>query len=220
MSKKKHISQRGVSLLELIIVLVLIGVVSTIALTQFGRTQSRFQRQNMARELKVYLERARYDSIKRRASVPVNTTQPDNRAYVVIRNATSFEVATDSNISGTIDNTDTRLFSFSGRSNVKFVDTLVFPITIRFDQRGLAEIRNGNNVRMTNPVFTLCEGNCTQATANAGNSSIISITPTGTIIMMDGGQTVTNINSPNVTNVITNTNIRCDARASSNVNCT
>jgi prepilin-type N-terminal cleavage/methylation domain-containing protein len=216
MRKTKLNLQGGFSLLELIVVLTIIAIVSTIALTRFGRTDARFQRQNMARELKVYLERARYDSVKRRA------TQTADQAKVEIINSTTFRVTTDANINGTIDANDTRLYSFAGRSDVKIVGnalTLVFPITIRFDYRGQAEITNGNAAALTNPVFTVCDAGCTVATANANNSTIISITPTGTVIMANGGLNLTTINAPVVTTVNTNANINCLLKASGNVTC-
>jgi prepilin-type N-terminal cleavage/methylation domain-containing protein len=215
MKKANFSSQNGLSVLELIIVLAVIAIVVTIAMTQFGDTQARFQRQNMARELKVYLERARYDSIKRRAQ---NVGGVDSRAHVVLRNATSFEVTTDTNLSGAIDAHDTRQFSFSGRSDVTIVgQALVFPVTIKFDYRGLAEIRDGNGTALTNPVFTICDSGCTIDTANAVNSTVIGITPTGTVVMSNGGETISNINRPSITNVAVP--IKCRAIESSNITC-
>lgn len=199
-------------MLELIVVLSIIAIVATISMTQFGRTDVRFQRQNMARELKVYLERARYDSVKRRASASAD------QAKVEIIDATTFRVTTDANLNGTIDANDTRVYSFAGRSDVNIVGA-VFPVTILFDHRGQATITNGINVALTNPVFTICDAGCTLATANANNSSIISITPTGTVIMTTGGQTITTINAPVVTNVNTNANINCLLKANGNVTC-
>jgi prepilin-type N-terminal cleavage/methylation domain-containing protein len=212
MRKTKLNLQSGFSLLELIIVLSIIAIVATIAMTQFGRTSVRFQRQNMARELKVYLERARFDSVKRRASLA------DDMARVEILDATTFRVTTDANLNGTIDANDTRLYSFSGRSDVNIVG-VVLPVTIKFDYRGQADIVNGIGASITNPVFTVCDAGCTAATANANNASIISITPTGTVIMASGGTTVTNINAPVVTTVSTNANINCLLKANGNVTC-
>jgi len=212
MKKTELNLQSGVSLVELIIVLSIIAIVTTIAMTQFGRTDARFQRQNMARELKVYLERARYDSVKRRAALAVD------QAKVEITDAKTFRVTTDANLNGTIDANDTRVYSFAGRSDVTIVG-MIFPVTVRFDHRGQADIVNGNNASLTNPVFTICDAGCTLTTANANNASIISITPTGTVIMARGGQTITNINAPVVTTVSTNANINCLLKASGNVTC-
>lgn len=188
-------------MLELIIVLVIIGIISTIAITQFGQTDTRFQRQNIARELKVYLERARFDSVKRRA------LNVDDMARVVITSATAFNVTTDMNYNGTIDTKDTRYLSLNGRTDARILGSnLVFPITIRFDQRGKATAINGNNVEI-NPTFTVCDANCTVATANANNSTVITITPTGTVAMLNGGETLGTVNAPNVTTLSSNNSI-------------
>jgi prepilin-type N-terminal cleavage/methylation domain-containing protein len=195
--------QKGFSLLELIIVIVIVAVVSVMAMTQFGRTETRLQRQNIARELKVYLERARFDSIKRRATVR------DNMARVVISSATAFNVTTDMNLNGTIDTADTRFMSLNGRTDARIMlDTLTFPITIYFDHRGQAvAVDQFNNEITVIPRFTICDANCTVATATANNSTVISITPTGTVAMLNGGSSLSNVSAPNITTISGNTNI-------------
>jgi prepilin-type N-terminal cleavage/methylation domain-containing protein len=194
-------SQKGFSLLELLIVVVIIGVVAVMAMTQFGRTETRFQRQNIARELKIYLERARFDSVKRRA------TATDDMARVTITGATAFNVTTDMNLNGTIDTADTRFMSLNGRTDARITGTnLIFPVVIRFDHRGQATAINGNNLEIT-PKFTICDANCTVANANADNSTVITVTPTGTVAMMNGGTSLSTINAPNVSTVAVNTNI-------------
>jgi prepilin-type N-terminal cleavage/methylation domain-containing protein len=195
--------QKGFSLLELIMVIVIVAIVSVMAMTQFGRTETRLQRQNIARELKVYLERARFDSIKRRA------TARTDMARVVISSATAFNVTTDMNLNGTIDTADTRFMSLNGRTDARIMlDSLTFPITIFFDYRGQAiAVDQFNNEIAIIPRFTICDANCTVATANANNSTVINITPTGTVAMLNGGTTLSNVNAPNVTTVNGNTNI-------------
>ncbi|MDQ3800369.1 MAG: prepilin-type N-terminal cleavage/methylation domain-containing protein, partial [Acidobacteriota bacterium] len=106
-------SQKGFSLLELLIVVVIVGIVAVLAMTQFGKTETRFQRQNIARELKVYLERARFDSVKRRAA------NRNDMARVVVTSATAFNVTTDMNLNGTIDSADTRFLSLNGRTEAR-----------------------------------------------------------------------------------------------------
>lgn len=201
MKKTESNSQRGFSLLELLIVMVIIGIIAVMAMTQFGRTETRVQRQNIARELKVYLERARFDSVKRRA---MNTT---DMARVIITSATGFNVTTDMNLNGTIDTADTRFISLNARTDARITGTnLIYPITIRFDHRGQAIAVNGNDVEIT-PSFTICDANCTLATANANNSTTITVTPTGTVAMLNGGSTLSNINAPNVTTIAGNNSI-------------
>ncbi len=56
--------------MELLIVLAIAAVLVTASVALFGRTTANIQRQNAARQFKNYLERARFDSIKRRANLP------------------------------------------------------------------------------------------------------------------------------------------------------
>lgn len=201
MKKTEPDSQKGFSLLELLIVVVIIGIVAVLAMTQFGKTQTRFQRQNIARELKVYLERARFDSVKRRAS------NPAARARVIITSATAFNVTTDMNLNGTIDTADTRFMSLNGRTDARITGSnLIFPVTVSFDHRGQARAVDGNNAEIT-PTFTICDADCTESTATADNSTIITVTPTGTVAMLNGGSTLSNVNAPNVTTVAGNNQI-------------
>lgn len=82
------------------------------------------------RELKVSLERARFDSVKRRAA---NVNQIAN---ITINNTVSFNVTTDLNQNGTIDVEETREIDFAG-NGVNFVgNNLNYPIIIRFDHHG------------------------------------------------------------------------------------
>jgi len=182
-------------------VVTIIAIIAVLAMTQFGRTETRLQRQNIARELKIYLERARFDSVKRRA------TNANDMARVVIVSATAFNVTTDMNLNGTIDTADTRFMSLNGRTDARITgNNLIFPIIIRFDQRGQATAVNGNNAEVT-PSFTICDADCTIATANASNATVITVTPTGTVAMSNGGETLSNINAPNVSTLAGNNSI-------------
>ena len=53
-------NEAGFSLVEMIVVLVIIGIISTFAFMQRGSANEQFKRQNVARELKVAFERARF----------------------------------------------------------------------------------------------------------------------------------------------------------------
>lgn len=197
---KETDSPKGFSLLELLIVIVIVGIVAVMAMTQFGRTDTRIQRQNIARELKIYLERARFDSVKRRA-----TNQAD-MARVVITSGTAFNVTTDMNVNGTIDTADTRFMSLNGRTDAR-ITGVTFPVTILFDHRGQAIALNSSLAEIPIPTFTICDAGCTTANADANNSTVIAITPTGTIAMLNGGSALSNINIPNVTSVSGNYNV-------------
>jgi Tfp pilus assembly protein FimT len=190
---KIKISQKGISIIELLIVLTVTAILVTFALTSFTTSKSNITRQNFARELKVLLERARSDSIKRRA------TDANSMALVKIDSATSFSVATDLNQNQIIDSSEIKQTNLAG-SDVKIVgSSLIFPVTIKFDRRGFMTATNGSGTTVT-ANFTVCE-NCTVLTANSKNSNIISVSPTGTVLMLDGGQTPPIFQNPVVTTV-------------------
>src|SRR4051794_29974464 len=123
-------SESGKSLTETLMVLVIATIIVTFAISQFGQSKDKFQRQNVAREFKVDLERARFDSIKRHA------TETTKMAFVRLNSANSFSVATDMNQNGLIDAGEIRQLNFTN-NNIKIVGTaLAYPITILFDKRG------------------------------------------------------------------------------------
>lgn len=196
MRKVKTTEQAGASLTELLIVIAIAAVLSTFAAALFGRSDSNFRRQNIAREFKVSLERARFDSVKRRASSVADMST------VKILSATAFSYTTDLNQNGRIDDpAETLTVDFGGRSDVRIVGNgLIFPVTIKFDQRGHINVRNGATAEIV-PLFYFCNGSCTTSTANSSNSNAIYISPTGTVAMMKGGDTIPGFDNPVVTDV-------------------
>jgi prepilin-type N-terminal cleavage/methylation domain-containing protein len=193
--------QRGVTLTELLIVIIIIAVVSTFALMQGGSANAQFQRQNIARELKVAFERARFDSVKRRADVATN------QAKVVI-NSTSFVLWTDTNMNGTPDAAEavTTNFSTQNITVTTYANGVTLPITVSYNQRGEVTATNaGGNV---SPVFLVCNGTCDATNDNTGNANIILVTATGTVNLLGGGSTPPNFNAPaNLSAVPTNTDV-------------
>lgn len=209
MEKKKFDSERGYSSVELMIVLVITAILVTLALISFGNTQTQFNRQNIARELKVNLERARFDSVKRRA---VNTA---DLAEVKLLSATSFSVKIDTNQNGTLDANETRTINFAGQTTVRLVgNLLVFPITINFDRYGRITAKDGTSPTPQNitPIFTICTNNCTAANATASNADVIYVSPSGTVTMLAGGSSQPTFQNPNVSNVSVNSNLNPDIR--------
>ena len=189
MQKKSNKSEKGFSVLEFLVVIVIGSILVAVAISQFGTSRSQLQRQNIAREFKVRLERARFDSVKRRVA-------DDNAmARVTINNATSFSLATDLNRNGTIENSDLHQVNFTN-SNVRIVgNNLTFPVTIRFDRRGFATATNSLGAEISLNL-EICE-NCTVATANSSNADTISVSPTGTVLMMEGNETLPIFQNPN-----------------------
>lgn len=191
--KTSPTSQKGISLLELLIVLAAGLILATFAVAQFSSSKKNLERQNIVRELKVSFERARADSVKRRA------VNPNEMANVTINNAVSFSLATDLNQSGTIDFAEVKQINFAD-SGIRFVgNNLNFPITIRFDRRGFINATNGIGAAVF-PNFTICE-NCTTSTVNAENSNTVSISPTGTVLITAGGENLPTFENPEVSAV-------------------
>jgi prepilin-type N-terminal cleavage/methylation domain-containing protein len=189
-------SVSGFSVIELLIVLVVIGIVVTLAVIALGSSASNLARQNISREFKVALERARYDSVKRRPDTC------DQMSRVEITSATSFRLLTDTNRNGSIDaGSETSLFDFGSRSSTEIVDNVTYPITIRFDGRGNTSSGPCSAPTPAHASTTFCEMPCTAATANDQNATVIYVSPTGTTTQLQGGESIPNFTAPSVTSV-------------------
>jgi prepilin-type N-terminal cleavage/methylation domain-containing protein len=198
-------SQRGISLIEVLIVLVVLGILVTFAIARFGSASGNLDRQNIAREFKVFLERARFDSIKRRANVCSDMSR------VTITDATTFALSIDLNQDGTLQPaTETRTISLGSQSNVKIVGNgVTLPITIRFDERGHSFLYSdcAASPDANVPLVYFCNGTCTSATATSQNANVIFVSPTGTVAMLPGNETMPSFSAPTVSNVTTNANV-------------
>jgi prepilin-type N-terminal cleavage/methylation domain-containing protein len=194
MKVKKICSSDGYSLIEVMVVITILAVLTTVALLYFGSAKTELQRQRIAREFKVYLERARFDSVKRRA---VDTTE---MAKITLTSATSFTAAIDLNENGQLDTTDIRQVDFTQRSDTQIIvaDALNYPITIRFNQRGhvIAKDNSGNSI---DPVFTICSKDCSGTPETNRDLTVISVSTTGTVAILKDGQTGSALPTPVVT---------------------
>jgi len=186
-------SQGGFSLIEVFIVLIIIAIVTTFALLAFGSSKIDLHRQAVAREFKIYLERARFDSVKRRAEDP-------NRANLILNNATSFTAQLDFNEDGTLQANETRTVDFTQRSSTQILvtDTLNYPVTISFDRRGHVTTVDGLGNEI-NPVFTICS-DCSDASPDR---SVISLSTTGTVAVTSDVGDPSTLPTP----VVSNTNV-------------
>ena len=204
MKVKRLNSQKGISVVEVLVVVVVLGILSTLALMQISSSRTNFQRQRIAREFKVYLERARFDSVKRRAAT-VNGV--DDRSRLILNSATSFTAIIDKdqngtvlNSDGTIQNGDKQVIDFTQRSDTKILitDTFNYPVTISFNQRGniTAKDNLGNDV---NPLFKICSNNCTGTAANNADLTIISLSPTGTVAILRDTTSPSTLPTPVIT---------------------
>ena len=200
MSNRGHASQHGFTLIEVVLVLVVIAILATFAILALGSSAENLDRQNIAREFKVALERARFDSVKRRPSTCAD------QARVEITSPTSFDVVTDQDQNGSLDlGTETRVVNFAGRGNKNIVDPDVSSmVTFRFDAKG--QVTSGPctaQVEIPSAVI-FCQMPC--VTADASNSSVIFISPTGTAAYLNGGSTVPTFDDPTIANVSTSMN--------------
>ena len=183
--------QSGFSLLELLIVLVMIGILTTLALMQMGSSRVDLQRQRMAREFKIYLERARFDSVKRRAEGTTET------AKVVLDGPTKFTVSLDFDGDGTMRPGETRTVDFSHRTDatIKVSDSWSYPVTLAFDRRGLVTTVDGLGNTVT-PLFTICS-DCSDASPDITR---ISVSTSGTVAELRAGQDPQTLPSPPIAN--------------------
>ena len=202
MKIKNLYSQSGFSLIEVMIVVVLLGILSTIAILNLTSSKTDFQRQRIAREFKVYLERARFDSVKRRAQ----DTRADNTndmANVTLESASSFTSLIDINGDGLLNTaTEKRRVNFSNLSDteISVLDTkLNYPITIRFNQRGQV-IAKDKSDKVVNPVvFTICSKNCSGPKQNNQDLTVISVSTSGTVAVLPNDSNPSPLPTPSIT---------------------
>lgn len=178
-------SQSGVSYVELLVVIIVIAIVASMAMLNRGSANEQFQRQNASRELKVAFERARFDSVKRRAQPPSGGDDP--RARVVV-NANSFVLWVDTDGDGLPEASEAITTPLAdGVINARY-DSGSLPVTLTFSMRGEVV----ENVSQ----FRVCNITCTSPTTTT--SDIVIVTPTGTVNLLPGSATIPTFANPSV----------------------
>ena len=189
--------QSGVTVVELLVVIVIIAVLAAFALMQRGAANEQLTRQNAAQQLKTAFERARFDSVKRRA------VASGELARVTVT-PTSFTLRTYSNdvngVSVALDQATTLppgivIAHFSNLVTLTSQD-------VTFDMRG-------ETPASPLPQFLVCNFSC--GSADNTNSNIVIVTATGTVNLLAGGSTLPTFGVPTVTNVNTSTGINPNA---------
>lgn len=132
-SNDRFADARGVSIIELLIVVAMVSVLVGFALMQVAEARQDLARENAAQQLAAYLEKARLDSIRRFPSTAAQMAQ------VSIPDANSYSVTIDSNWDGTLD--APRVINLPAGSNLQFT---TFPRTIYFNWRGRTVDAAGN----------------------------------------------------------------------------
>lgn len=184
-------SQSGVTLVELMVVALIIMIVATFAFLNQGRANAQYQRQNASRMLKAAFERARFDSVKRRA---VNSNALAN----VVLTGTSFTLKTDMDLNGlTTDAGDAATTTFPNGITMRRFDGAAFASgndTVTFNMRGEATISPA-------PQFVICNGTCpSNASLTSDVSDVLVVTPTGTVNLLPGGPgVIPSFNTPTIT---------------------
>lgn len=208
-SKHPKSGQSGVTIVELLVVCVVIGIIAAFAFMQRGTADAQFKRQNVAQSLKSAFERARFDSVKRRAEC-------DAQKAKVFIDATSFTLTTDSNQDRVLDASDNEVTDFSGQDivisgNVDFG----LPVTVVFNQRGEATLVGAGGA--TNPTFFVCNVGC--GSMPNPNANIIIVTPTGTVNMLAGTAAIPAFGAPGGTVVGTGDEINDNMVLSTSTGC-
>ena len=129
----------GFSMLDLLIVVVLIALVSSLSLLSFQKSNKDLKLASATRTLSVYLEKARLDSLRRHGGASIN-----------IDSATSYTVNIDFDGSGTATSRTITLpagtsLSYTLPPAAVTTDPFTTPITISYDWRG----RSTNVVSLT-----------------------------------------------------------------------
>ena len=176
--------ERGVSILEIVIVVAMISIVTSFAVMQIGAAQRAMRLTNSAREFLGWLEKARLDSLRRHAISNVEM------ASVTITSANSYTITIDQNGDGTLD--PQRTITIPSTHAAHFAG-LTFPTTIYYNWRGRPVDAAGNALNLS---FSLTDG--------AGNTNPITVTSGGDATLGTG----VTLSPTTVTGVSPNSNIR------------
>jgi prepilin-type N-terminal cleavage/methylation domain-containing protein len=172
-------AQSGLSLVELLVVIVIIVILATFALMQRGSANEQFQRQNVSRELKVAFERARFDSVKRRAECA-------NRAKVIV-DTNSFTLWTDTDLDGTPESGESITTTAPANIVISHHSGVSLPVTLYFNKRGDIDPRDASDT-VIDPAFYACNNSC--AVPANDNANLILVTQTGTVNLLSGTATI------------------------------
>jgi Tfp pilus assembly protein FimT len=153
--------ERGISIVELLIVVAMIGIVTAFAVIRIVGAQRALQLSNSSREFTAWLEKARLDSVRRHAMVA------GEMASVTVVSANSYSIVIDQNGDGTLD--PARTITIPATNGATFSGIAV-PLIIRYNWRGRPVDTNGN---LMNISFTIQDAD--------GNVNPVNVASTGDI---------------------------------------
>src|SRR5437868_3364486 len=132
--------ERGVSILEIVIVVAMISIVTSFAVMQIGAAQRAMRLTNSAREFLGWLEKARLDSLRRHAISNVEM------ASITINNNNTYTVTIDQNGDGTLD--PGRTITIPNTHGARFSGVTI-PSTIYYNWRGRPVDSAGNSINLS-----------------------------------------------------------------------
>jgi hypothetical protein len=175
---------------------VLVAILSAFALMQRGAANEQLVRQNAAQQLKSAFERARFDSVKRRAATI------DVQARVIVT-PTSYTLRTFNNdVNGNPVAADVVTNLPTGIVIGLYDEDPLTSQEVVFNMRG-------ETPASPSPQFYVCNVNCTSPTNAKAN--LLIVTPTGTVNLLQGSATLPSFGAPAVNSVNNSTGINPDA---------
>lgn len=182
----KSRNERGISILELIIVATIIMVVTAFAILRITAAQRAMRLTNSTREFISYLEKARSDSIRRR---PMNTGE---MASVTIESVNSYSVRVDQTGDGLLD--PPRTITIADVQGATFAG-IAIPTTIYFNWRGRPVNNMGNTVELTFRMQDATGANINPISlTSSGDTSLGTTTNTNAVTINNGVSASSNIN--------------------------
>jgi type II secretory pathway pseudopilin PulG len=202
--------ERGVSILEMLIMLMMVSVITGYALTRISGSQQFMRMENASREFMSYVDKARLDSVRRHAGPPGTLPQPV-MSSVTITGPRSYRVVMDFDGDGIVD--APRNITIPDNQGVIFnTGGTPLPIIISFNWRGRAvsNVPSTLATYVTPPSFSL------QTTGAYGSvrSTAINLSTSGDASISNGNGTVYPPNpvtidqSVNANTLIRNANMR------------
>lgn len=132
--------ERGISIVEILIVALMILIVAAFAGMQIGAAQRSMRLTNSAREFLGWLEKARLDSLRRHAMSNVEM------ASITLNNNNTYTVTIDQNGDGTLD--PGRTITIPNSNGARF-SGITIPSTIYYNWRGRPVDSAGNQITLS-----------------------------------------------------------------------
>ena len=174
-------SESGVTLVELMVVTVIIAIFVTIAMLSGIGSNEQFARQNASRQLKEAFERARFDSVKRRADD--DTLRPYASVEVRSDGFTLRTFRDHDNDPNTAPVAKDQIYPIANGIAIEHYASGTMPMTVKFNRRG--------EVVVGDPRFRVTE-------MQYDSSEVVIVAPTGTVNLVGavGNNVNFNFNTP------------------------